>query len=167
MATVLRIVIVYGFILIGLRVLGKREFSQLSATELIMLILIPETVSPALTHNDYSLTTGLIAVSTILVLTFLTSLVIQGSQRAERLITGQATVLLAHGALIPDAMNRERVTTDEIQGEMHKSGLERIEQVRWAILESDGRIAIIPEEEPPTQTEAARGKKQDMEPKTV
>lgn len=146
METVLRVAIIYFFILVGLRLLGKREFSQLSPFELVMLLLIPELVSQSLIREDFSLVNGLVAVSTIMVLVFLTSLLSHASRRFERVVQSSPAVLVHHGRLIEATLNKERIAPGEIFDEMHKSGLERLEQVKWAILESDGKIAVIPEE---------------------
>jgi uncharacterized membrane protein YcaP (DUF421 family) len=145
METVIRVIVIYVFILVGLRLLGKREFSQLSPLELITLLLVPELVSQALIREDFSLINAIIAVSTLFTLVFFTSLVLHMSAKAEKIISGVPTVLVSHGKLIDDNLNRERVSPDELFGEMHKAGLHRLDQVKWAILESDGTIALISE----------------------
>jgi uncharacterized membrane protein YcaP (DUF421 family) len=145
METVIRVTVVYLFLMVGLRVLGKREFGQMSPLELVSLLLIPELVSNALQSEDFSLVDALVAVSTLLALTVLTSMLLYMNKTAQKMIDGEPAVLVAHGQLAVDAMNRERVTTDEIFSEMHKSGLERLEQVAWAILETEGTITIVPE----------------------
>jgi uncharacterized membrane protein YcaP (DUF421 family) len=149
METVVRVAIVYVFLMVGLRVLGKREFGQMSPLELVTLLLIPELVSQSLIREDFSLINGLVAVTTLLTLTYVTSLVVHRSRRAEAVISGRPAVLVAHGRFRPQAMNLERVTPDELFNEMHNAGLERLDQVRWAVLESDGQIAIVPEEQSP------------------
>ena len=146
METVLRVAAIYGLILVGLRVLGKREFGQLSPIELVTLLLVPEIVSQALTREDYSVTNGAIGVTTLFALVFLTSVLSHRSQRVEKLLNGTPTLLVSHGRLIERHLGQERISTDELFGEMHKAGLENLDEVRFAILEPDGRIAIIPEE---------------------
>lgn len=147
METVLRVIFLYLFLLVTLRVMGKREFSQLSTLELVMLLLIPELLSQALSYEDPSLINALIAVTTLLTLSFLTSVIMHRSRRIEGIMEGKPIVLVHHGKLLEDAMNKERVTPSEIFTQMHQSGLEKLDQVRWAILETDGLIAIIPEED--------------------
>jgi len=146
MDTVLRITVVYLFIFVGLRVLGKREFGQLSPLELVSLLMVPEIVSQALVGQDHSLTSALTGAATLLVLVFVTSLLVQRFARAERLIAGTPTVLACRGRFVEAAMNRMRVTPDEVFGEMHKAGYERLDQLKWVILESDGSIAVVPRE---------------------
>lgn len=144
METVLRVTLFYLFILFGLRVLGKREFSQLSPLELVMLLLIPELASQSLVRDDFSLTNGIIAITTVFTLVFLSSLLQHHSKTVSRVISGSPTILVADGEFIQEHLNRERIDPGEIFSEMHKIGLSRLEQVRWAILETDGRIAIVP-----------------------
>ena len=145
METVIRVAIIYLIIVIGLRVLGKREFSQLSPLELVSLMLIPEIVSQALVGEDFSITNAMIGLMTLFILVFLTSLLMQRFEKVEAAIADTPSVLVRHGKFIEDTLNKERVTPDEVFAEMHISGLERLEQVKWAILESDGKISIVPE----------------------
>ena len=145
METVLRVAVIYAVVLVSLRVMGKREFGQMTPVELVCLMLIPDLITQAALGEDYSLTTAMVAVLTLFSLVFLTSILTYLSSRAEAIISGQPAVLVAHGQLLEPALNRERVTTGEIFAEMHRAGLERLSQVRWAVLEDDGRIAIIPE----------------------
>ncbi len=145
METVLRVVVVYLFLMISLRILGKREFGQLSPLELVSLLLVPELVANALQGEGYSLVNAAVAVSTLFALTLLTSMLMHVSKTAETVISGDPKVLVHHGRLLDKNMNRERVSPDEIFSEMHQSGLERLEQVAWAILDGDGKIAIVPE----------------------
>lgn len=147
MEIILRIVVIYVAIVAGLRILGKREFGQLSPLELVTLLMIPEIVSPVLNRGDASITNGLVGIVTILALVFITSVFMHLSQRFEAAVAGEPTVLVAHGHLIPKHLNKERVTPDEVFSEMHMSGLDDLSQVRWAVLESDGRISIVPEDQ--------------------
>lgn len=146
METVIRITLIYLAILIGLRILGKREFSQLTPLELVSLLLIPELVTQSLVGEDFSLTNGLVGVATVFSLVFITSLLVQKSEKFERIIGDEPAVLVAHGRFIEENLNKERVTPGEIFGEIHKAGLDQLSQVKWAILEGDGKIAIVPED---------------------
>lgn len=143
METVLRVLFVYLFLLVALRIMGKRELGQLSPFELITLMLIPEFFQEALIRKDLSMTNAIIAASTLLSLVYLTSLATYLSKRVGKLVEGEPTVLVANGRFIPEHLDRERVTPEEIFSEMHKSGLERLDQVKWAILESGGAISLI------------------------
>lgn len=144
METVLRVALIYVFVLAGMRILGKREFAQLSPSELISLLMIPEIVSQALTHGDQSLTSAIIGVCTLLFLVFLVSLLAQRFRRFEDALFGEPTVLVHCGRFVEDAMNRTRVSPEEIFAEMRKAGYEQLGEIKWAILEPDGKISVVP-----------------------
>lgn len=150
MDVVLRVTVAYFFVLIALRLMGKREFGELSPLELITLLLIPELLSDAMQIGDQSIVRALAGVSTVLLLVFVSATVAHMSPTVEEAIEGTPAVLVAHGEIILDNLNRERVTPGEIFSEMHKAGLDDLPQVRWAVLETDGKIAIVPE--PPAGT---------------
>ena len=145
METVVRVILIYVFIVFGLRLLGKREFSQLSALDLVTLLLVPEIVSQAITRDDYSLTNAFVAVATLFCLVFFSSALTHRFRRMERFVNGTPTLLIARGKILFPNCDRERISAEEIFGEMHKNGFDSLEAVRWAILEVDGRISIVPE----------------------
>lgn len=146
METVLRIAVIYMLVLAGLRVLGKREFAQLSPSELVSLLMIPEVVSQALTREDYSLTNAIIGLCTLLFLVFLTSVLTHRYKRLEDAVFGEPTVLVHRGRLLAEAMNETRVSPEEVFAQMRKAGIDNLSEVRWAILEPDGKISIVPME---------------------
>lgn len=144
MDTVLRVAIVYVVLFAAFRVMGKRELGSMTPFELVTLMIVPEMVSASLHDGDHSLTNAAVGVMTLFLLVFATSAISHRFPRAARVLEARATVLVVDGRLVEPAMNVERVSADELYGEMHKAGIARIEDVRWAILEGDGRISIIP-----------------------
>ncbi|MFZ5477765.1 MAG: DUF421 domain-containing protein [Myxococcota bacterium] len=144
METVLRVAFVYLFLMLGFRVLGKRELARLSPFELVTLMIIPEIVSQALTRGDGSLTNALIGVATLFCLVFLTSIATFRWPKARELVEGSPTVVVKHGKVLPDALARERITEDEVFSEMHHAGLERVEQVEWGYVETTGDLTFVP-----------------------
>lgn len=145
METVLRIAIVYVFLFVGLRVLGKRELGRMAPFELVTLMMIPEIVQQALVREDFSMTNALVGLSTLLLLVFLTSAISHRFERVGQTLEGSPTVLVRHGRLDEEALNRERINPDEILSEMRKVGLHDLSEVRWAILEPGGDISVVPE----------------------
>jgi uncharacterized membrane protein YcaP (DUF421 family) len=143
MEIVIRVALIYIFLVVALRLMGKREFSQLSPTELVTLLIIPEILTEALSMGETSLTAALIGVTTLLSLVFLTSILAYRLPRLGRLTEGEPILLVQNGFLIPSAMHRERVSPEEILSEMRKAGLERMEQVKWGVLEPDGKISFV------------------------
>ncbi|MFN2431572.1 MAG: DUF421 domain-containing protein [Gemmatimonadota bacterium] len=158
METVLRVAFVYVLLVVALRILGKREFAQLSPFELVTLLIIPEIVSQSLLREDHSLTNAVVGVSTLLSLVFATSLVSYLSKPVEKVLAGEPAVLVRHGFLVPRSMAVERVPPQEILSEMHKVGLETLAELKWGILETDGTITFVPWERPqPVKARSRKG----------
>jgi len=142
---VLRVTFVYLVLLLLFRVAGKRELARLSPLELVTLMLIPEIASPALHRGDDRVESAVVGICTLLTLVTATSLVSYLWPEARVALSGRPTVLVRRGTLLQDALARERIAPEEVYSAMHRAGLEHIEQVRWAILEPEGRVAIIAE----------------------
>ncbi len=142
MEIVIRVAATYAVVLIGLRLVGKREFGELSALEVVTLLLIPEIVSQSLVR-EASFTNAMIGAATVLSIVYLTSLLKHLWPRAGRLIEGQPCVLVRDGQIMADLMNRERIDPDELLDAMRSEGIEAFGQIKWAILETDGSISII------------------------
>src|SRR5687767_13681369 len=147
MDTVLRVVVIYLFLLIGMRLMGKREFGQLSPHEFVILLIIPEIVSSALNRQNESMTNAIVGTTTIFLLVFISSLLTHRFPKVEKLVHDAEAVLVHKGKFFDETMNEEHVTPDEIMSEAHKAGVDKVQEIRWAILESDGKIAIVPESE--------------------
>lgn len=144
METVIRILVIYLFLMLALRIMGKREFGELAPFDFVVLLLIPEIFSQSLAREDFSLTNAFIGVATLLVLVFGTSVVSYRFDRVGRVIAGVPTVLVRHGFMVTKNLDTERVSPGEVMDAMHAAGLHRMEEVRWAILETDGSITIVP-----------------------
>ena len=141
---VIRVALTYLFLLLALRGLGKREFAQLSPQEVILLLLISETLQQAMVGNDFSMSAALVAASTLMICSFATSLLVYRFKRVEDVLEGEPTILVHNGRLQRKNMDREHVPAGEIYAEMRRVGIEKLEHVRWALLETDGSISIIP-----------------------
>lgn len=146
METVIRVVVIYLFLLVGMRLIGKREFGQLAPHEFVILLVIPEMVSSALNQNDHSLTNAMVGVTTILTLVFATSLLAHRFKPIQKMLEEAEAVLVHRGSLFEENLNKERVTAEEILTEARKSGVDTLAGIKWAVLEADGKIAIVPED---------------------
>lgn len=144
METIWRVIFVYAFVWICFRVVGKRELSQMAPFELVMLLVFPQLFSRALTRQDYSMTNAVIGATTLFLLVFISSTINYRFRRVRQVWQSAPTVLVAHGQYRPHELDRERIASSEIYSAMHKIGIEDLHDVEWAILEGDGRIAIIP-----------------------
>lgn len=146
METVIRVAIIYLFITIAMRFMGKRELSEMSGYELLLIILIPEILSQGLIGEDYSVTNALIGVSTLLSLVVINSLLTYHFKKYRDVVEGKPVVLYYQGKFVAGALDRERVNVDEILNEIRSVGYEHFEQIKWIVLEPDGKISCIPYE---------------------
>lgn len=146
-----RVLAVFVTLLVLFRVMGKRELGRLSPFELVMLMLIPEVLSNAV-QGQGSLLSALAALSTLLLLVLVTSVLAHRFERFEKVVESPPTILVADGHLVEDALNRERIVPDELFAEMHKQGLARLSEVRFAVLEGGGNITFVPAHPPAPTT---------------
>lgn len=144
MDTVIRAGFSYVFLWACFRVLGKRELNKMTPFELVTVFLIPQAFSRAMPRQDYSMTNAVVGAATLLSLVVLTSAISHRSRRLARVLEATPTVLVRDGVIIESHLNRERISPNDIFSAMHKEGIERLDRVKWAILESDGAIAIVP-----------------------
>lgn len=144
MDIIIRVAVIYFFVYVGLRVIGKREFGELSPLELVTLLLIPEITAQAIPGgDDFSLLNGLTGVATLLLLVFLTSVIHHLRPGLARRVEGEPSVLVKDGRLVQSTLNRERVSADEVMAAIREAGYAELEKISWAILEIDGRISVI------------------------
>jgi uncharacterized membrane protein YcaP (DUF421 family) len=142
----LRAVVVYLFLFTVMRFMGKKHVGDLAPFDLLVLLILSETVSNALTAGDDSLIGGLISAGTLLVLVHIINVVSWRSKKVERILEGTPTVLVRHGSLRKEAMAREHVTVAELLEALRRNGYANITNVRTAILENDGKISIVPQD---------------------
>jgi uncharacterized membrane protein YcaP (DUF421 family) len=140
--TTLHVALAFGAIMAVFRVIGKRELGRLSPFELVTLMLVPEIVSEVVQGNG-DLSSSLIGLSTLFMLVLLTSLLSHRFEAVQQIMESPPTLLVADGRLLEQNMNRERIAPEEVIAEMHKQGIERLADVKWAILESSGNITYV------------------------
>jgi uncharacterized membrane protein YcaP (DUF421 family) len=153
METILHIAVLYVFLLACFRLMGKRELAQMSPFELVTLMMIPEIVSQALNRDDHSMTNAMLGISTLFLLVVATSLLKHRFEKFERVVDSAPTLLVAEGKILERNMNEERISPEDLYAEMHKAGLSRVKDVRWAVLESGGHITIIAKDRAQRTTE--------------
>ena len=139
----LRSVAVYTFLLVAFRLCGKRQLGQLSAFDLVVLLIISNVVQNAVIGNDNSLGGGLIGATTILLLNLLVAYVTFRFKRADRLIEHSPTVLVRHGRILRDNLRRERLGPRDLRAALRHHGVVSIRDIRYAFLEEDGHVSVI------------------------
>jgi uncharacterized membrane protein YcaP (DUF421 family) len=143
---VVRAIAVYAFLFVLLRWVGKKHVGELSPFDLIVLLILSETVQNAMISDDMSLVGGLISAGTLIAVSQGMSYVSWKSKRASRLLEGTPKILVRHGHRIEETMRSERVTISELTEAMRTEGCANIADVRVAILENDGKISVIKRE---------------------
>jgi len=141
-----RVALVYGFLLAAFRVLGKRELSQMTPFDAVLLFLIPQFFRNYVMQDDASLWTALVAAATLLVLVFLTSALGFRFVSVGRLVRARPSVLVEHGALLARVLDRERIVPEEIEAAARRAGVDGLALVDRATLEADGTISVIRQE---------------------
>lgn len=144
MESVLRGVAVYFFVYLVLRASGKRSLSQITTFDFVLLLIISETTQQALLGDDFSLTNAFIIIVTLVGIDIALSLLKQRSPRAEQVLEGQPLLLVADGKLLQERLDNERIDEQDILSAARLQGLERMDQVKYAVLERSGGISIIP-----------------------
>ena len=144
MDIVLRATAVFFFILVLVRVMGRRELSKMEPFDLIVLIVIGDLVQQGITQQDYSVTGAVLAVGTIAVLAVFMSWLSFRFARVRPVLDGRPVVLVEKGSPIADNLRRERITLDELSAQARLSGIASLEKVQWAVLETGGQISFIP-----------------------
>jgi len=143
MDIVIRAAIIFLFVFVLTRLLGRRELNSLEPFDLILLVVTGDLVQQGVTQNDESLTGALLAISTIGLLTVLLSWLSFRFKRMRPILNGEPLVLVEDGEVIEPNLRRQRLTREEIGAEARLEGISSIEDVRWAILENNGRISFV------------------------
>jgi uncharacterized membrane protein YcaP (DUF421 family) len=144
MDLVLRTVVIFFFIFLVTRAVGKRELGSLEPFDLILLVVLGDLVQQGVTQDDYSVTGAIVVVSTLGVLTVGLSYVNFRFRRLRPLLEGEPVVLVEDGQVIERNLRRERITLQELEAEGRRQQVLSVAQMRWAVLETGGRISVIP-----------------------
>lgn len=138
--------VVYLFVIVGLRLLGTRELGQLTTYDLVLIVVLSNSVQNALVGGDTTLVGGLVSALTLLIVNRLLTAVRNRFPGIDRAMVGEPIVLLTDGHLHWDRMRREGVTRDELMAGLREHGIERPDDVRLAVLEVDGAISVVPKD---------------------
>jgi uncharacterized membrane protein YcaP (DUF421 family) len=147
MESVLRGASIYFVLMVVLRFSGRRTLSQMTPFDFVLVLIVAETTQQALLGDDFSIVNAVILILTLFSIDILLSHVKQGLPWVGRWIDGAPTVLISDGRLDVEAMGRARVDlTDVLEAARAQQGLERLDEIRFAVLEIGGSISIIPKE---------------------
>src|SRR5918911_786258 len=133
----------YVFILFLMRVVGRRELSSMEPSDLILLVVMGDLIQNGVTQSDNSMTGVVLAVSTFGLLAVATSYLVFKSRRAQSVIEGEPVIIVEDGKPIERNLRGDRVTVDEVTEEARAKGIESLDEVKWAVLETSGEITFI------------------------
>ncbi len=140
---ILRPIAVYVFLIVGLRLAGKRELAQLNPFDLVVLLTISNTVQNAIIGDDNSVTGGIIGAATLLIVNHVVVRYLYAHEGLERLVEGDPDVLMEGGAIRLDRLKKELITFSELEAAAHKQGFSSLEEVDRAILDPGGSISFF------------------------
>jgi uncharacterized membrane protein YcaP (DUF421 family) len=149
---VARSAIVYLALFIGLRLAGKRELGQMTVFDLVVVLLIANAVQNSMVGSDFSVQGGVLAAVVLLVLNRIVALLRLQGNRWGRLIEGTPTVLIEDGELIQPHLKKEGMERQELEMVVREHGIESVEKVKLAVLETDGSVSIVPMTSPVVRT---------------
>lgn len=145
METILRALAIYTFLLLIFRISGKRSLAQTTTFDFVLLLVIGEATQQALIGDDYSLTNAMLAIVTLVGLDIGLSLVKERYKGIEKVVDDMPLVIVEHGQTLRERMDKERVDEEDVLAAARKDhGLESIRQIKYAVLERNGGISIVP-----------------------
>lgn len=148
---IVRPVLVYLFLIVSLRLAGKRELAQLNPFDLVVLLTLSNTVQNAIIGNDNSVAGGIIGASTLLALNYVVVRFLYSHERLDRLIEGGPVVLIEDGSLCHDRLKKELITRTELAEAAHKQGFSSLELIDRAVIEPGGTITFNAKEPRPEE----------------
>lgn len=142
----LRALIVYGFVITLLRLTGKRQIGQMEPFDLVLLMLLSNSVQNSMNAGDNSLTTGLISAGMLIAINYAVDFIAFRSKKAGRFIEGVPKILVHNGQIYEAVLRRENITHIELNAALRAGGCLRVNQVRVAVLETNGNISVVARE---------------------
>ena len=143
MDIVLRASAIFLLLFVLLRLFGKRQLGQMTPFEFVALVVVGDFVQQAITHNDFSITGGVLAVATFGFWSLVLGWVSYRSDAMRRMFEGQPRVLIQDGKLLAAILQRDKITKAEVLSEMRLAGIGQIVEVEWGILEPSGKISFL------------------------
>ncbi len=138
--------VVYLFLVAGLRVAGTRELGQMNIYDLVLVIVLANSVQNAMVGSDITLLGGLVAATTLLILNRVLNSVIERSPKLEHLLVGEPSLIVSNGHILRQRMKRLGITPEQLFAALREHGLERPEDAAMCVLEVDGSLSIVPKE---------------------
>lgn len=153
---IVRPIVIYVFLLIALRLAGKREMAQMNAFDLVVLLMLSNTVQNAIIGADNSVTGGMIGAASLIAVNAVMVRVIYRNKGIDRLIEGEPTELVRDGEFLADNLRREIISEHEVMSAIRRQGIDSVADVKSATLETTGNICVIAKHPTPEESAAQR-----------
>jgi uncharacterized membrane protein YcaP (DUF421 family) len=144
MEQILRTIGIYAFLMLAFRICGKRTLKDITVFDFVLLLVLSEGVQQALTSDDFSLINAWVIIATFLFLDVMMSLAKRKFRFLDRLMDGEPVIIVRAGIPLEERMAKERIDMDEVLEAARENGLESLDQIKYAVLERNGSISIIP-----------------------
>jgi uncharacterized membrane protein YcaP (DUF421 family) len=138
--------VIYLFLVLGLRLMGKRELGQMNIYDLVLVIVLANAVQNAMVGDDTTLVGGIVAALTLLILNRLFTLAMLRSPRLEQVMVGEPVLIVNDGKLVEERMRSEGVTREQVLAALREHGIEKLDQAHMCVLEVDGTISCVPKD---------------------
>lgn len=146
MESVLRAAALYAFLLVLFRITGRRALSEITTFDFVLLLVIGEATQQALLGDDFSVINAFVVIATLVLIDILLSLFKERSPGVGRFLDGVPLIVVEYGRPLTERLRKARITEEDIlEAARQSQGLERLEQIRFAVLEKNGQISVIPE----------------------
>jgi uncharacterized membrane protein YcaP (DUF421 family) len=152
---IIRPIIVYGFLIVGLRLSGKRELAQLNPFDLVVLLTLSNTVQNAIIGEDNTVSGGLIGAATLLLVNYLVIRFLFAHERVDRFVEGDPDVLIDHGRILESHLKKELLTRQELETAAHRQGFVSLQEIDRAVLEPGGGIFFSGKKPAPERVQQA------------
>lgn len=140
---IIRPILIYMALIVGLRLAGKRELAQLNPFDLVVLLTLSNTVQNAIIGNDNSVTGGLIGAATLLVVNFIVVRFVYKNAKIEKIVEGEEDVLIENGLVNQKVLNRDIISMEELEIAAHRQGFSSLTEVDRAVLEPEGGVSFL------------------------
>jgi uncharacterized membrane protein YcaP (DUF421 family) len=140
--------IIYLFLVIGLRLTGRRQLGQMNLYDVVLVVVLANAVQNAMVGDDNTLVGGIVAAIVLLLWNRFFSFLMHRSSRAERLLVGGPIILVNDGKYLDERLRREGVTREQVQAAMRSHGVGDVAEAHMCILEADGTISVVPNSSP-------------------
>ena len=149
---ILRPIVVYVFLIVGLRLAGKRELAQLNPFDLVVLLTLSNTVQNAIIGDDNSVTGGVVGASTLLLVNYVLVRFVSRHEKVERFVEGEPDVLIDNGRIQTECLHKEAISIVELEAAAHKQGFSSLDEIDRAVLDPSGSIAFFGKKPTPDTT---------------